>query len=224
MGQLAYLAPVGPFAGLSKTAQNTIHTRFPTLCFAEVQSAAERFCLDLQAEATEQRLAEAREMLNAFAAELSRMQRAVDRIREHCLADVLGEAGRMISGENEFERLNRSLNGLRIASQRTSKALPGGLAQRASRNLVGTLAGYTDQARLPRDGIGIASLVSLVHLIFEDLMIGAEAKSAVADWQKCQTDCDRIGILTELVICCRHPSSYTSASTVNQDNGAVWGR
>lgn len=184
MGHFAYLVPVGPFAGLSNTARHEISRRFPTLSVAEIESAAERFSLELQAPTIEPRLAEARDELNAFGKELARFQGAIDGIRKHQLDCAIGEASRMISGENEFENLERSLSNLLTAFRGTARALPVGCAQLASRRLIATLASHMKQAGLPIAGSARDSLLSLVNLIFDDLMIGGNAKSAVAEWHK----------------------------------------
>lgn len=170
---------------------------------AEIESAAERFSLELQAPTIELRLAEARHELNAFGKELARFQGAVDGIRKHQLDCAIGEASRMISGANEFKNLERSLSKILTAFRGTSRALPVGCAQLASRRLVSTLASHMKQAKLPIGGSARNSLLSLVNLIFDDLMIGGNAKSAVTEWHKSQsTDLsqDPVGILIDLVV------------------------
>ena len=203
MGDLAYLAPVGPFAGLSNAVRHEISNRFPRLSVAEIESAAERFSRELQAPRTEPRLVEARDKLNEFGKELARFQGAVSDIRKRHLDRAIGEASRMMSGENEFETIEQSLGKLRTALQETSRALPVGGAQLATRRLIATLATHMHQAGLPITTSDRRSLPSLVNMIFDDLMVGGNATSAVIEWQKGQstdTDHDPVGILIDLVV------------------------
>ena len=109
----------------------------------------------------------------------------------------------MIGGENEFENLERSLNNLRTACAGTSRALPVGRAQLASRRLIAFLASHVKQAGLPLSGTARDTLLSLVNLIFEDLMIGGDAESAVTEWYKTQArhiGHDPVGRLIDLVV------------------------
>jgi hypothetical protein len=203
MGELAYLHPVGPFTGLSDTARHQIGSRFPTLSFGDIESAAERFLKELEVPGTEPRLAEARDELNSFGSELARFQSALDGVRKHQLDGAIGEASRIICGENEFENLQRSLNNVRTAFQRTSRALPAERSEIASRKLVVALARHMKDAGLPLTGSVPRSLVSLVDLIFDDLMIGGDANAAVAEWQKGQAadvSRDALGMLIDLVV------------------------
>ncbi|HVI06281.1 MAG TPA: hypothetical protein VM711_09345, partial [Sphingomicrobium sp.] len=64
MGQLAFLAPVGPFAGLSNAARQRIGETFPTLSITEIEDAVASFLMELQAPGIDPRLAEARDELN----------------------------------------------------------------------------------------------------------------------------------------------------------------
>lgn len=202
MGCFAYLAPVGPFAGLSNPARQKIADSFPNLSIAKIESAAEAFLLALQAPEIEPRLAEARDELNVFAGELARFHQALTQIRRHRLDHAIGEVSRMISGENEFEELDRSLNMLRTATRQTSRALPPGRSELASRRLVATLARQVRDAGLPLSGTSSNSLLSLVDLIFDDLMVGGDAPSAVKEWQQSERaniDQERASMLLDLV-------------------------
>ena len=191
MGHFAYLAPVGPFAGLSNAARQKIGERFPALSIAEIERAAETFLAELQEPKIEPRLAEAREELNIFAKELSRFHGALNQVRKHRLDHVIGEASRMISGENELDDLERALSSLRTAVRQTSRVLPLGRPQLASRRLIAILARHVKHAGLPLSGTASDSLLSLVDLIFEDLMIGGDATSAVKEWHQSEaTDID----------------------------------
>jgi hypothetical protein len=65
--------------------------------------------------------------------------------------------------------------------------------------LIGLLAGYLDEAE---DGDSGDALLSLVDLIFDDLMVGGDASSAVSEWHQSQAaeiDPERADILLELV-------------------------
>ena len=109
----------------------------------------------------------------------------------------------MIGGENELENLERSLNDLRIAIQRTSRALPLECAQIASRRLVARLARHMTWAGLSLDGTSSVSLLNLVDLIFQDLMVGGDATSAVKEWRKSEAidkGNDPFGVLVDLVV------------------------
>jgi hypothetical protein len=202
MGHFAYLTPVGPFAGLSNAARQKIGERFPTLSIVEIESAAAIFFIELQAPKIEPRLAEAREELNTFAKELARFHSALNQVRKYRLGDAVGEASRMISGENEFDDLERSLNNLRTATQLMSRTVPLGRPQFASRRLITTLARHVKHAGLPLRGTAGDSLLSLVNLIFEDLMVGGDATSAVKEWHQSQgadIDHERASRLLDLV-------------------------
>ncbi len=202
MGLFAFLAPVGPFAGLSNAARQKIGERFPVLSIVDVESAAASFLTELQAPKIEPRLAEAREELNIFAKELARFHGALNQVRKHRLDDAIGEASREISGENGLEGLERSLNYVRTAIQQTSRTLPLGRAEFACRRLVATLAKQISGAGLPISGTVSDPLVSLVDLIFEDLMIGGDATSAVREWHQSQAadiDQERASLLLDLV-------------------------
>jgi len=203
MGDFAYLVPVGPFAGLSKAARNEIRTQFPTLSVAEIERAAERFSLELLAPSIQPRLTEARDQLNVFGKELDRFRGAVEGIRRHQLDCAIGEASRMISGQNELENLDRCLSKLRTAFQRTSRAIPVGCAPLASRRLITTLAIHMQLMGLSIGGNGRDSLLGLVNLIFDDLMIGGDAENAVTEWHKSRSANpvhDLVGTVIELVV------------------------
>lgn len=202
MGYFAYLAPVGPFAGLSNPARQKIASAFPTLSIAEIENAAEAFLLALKAPEIEPRLAEARDELNTFAGELARFQHALKQIRRHRLDHAIGEVSRIISGENELEEVDRSLNLLRTATRQTSRALPPGRSELASRRFVATLARQVRAAGLPLSGTSGNSLLSLVDLIFDDLMVGGDAPSAVREWHQSEAaniDQERTSMLLDLV-------------------------
>lgn len=202
MVQFAYLAPVGPFAGFSNAARQKIGERFPRLSIAEIESAAACFLKELQGTPTDPRLAEVRDELNIFAKELARFHCALNHIRVRGLDQAIGEAGRMICGENGIEDLDRSLDNLRTAIQQTSRVLPSGRPQLASRRLIALLAEYLNQAGFPPGGADGDPLLSLVDLIFDDLMVGADASSAVGEWHQSQTaeiDHQRASILLDLV-------------------------
>ena len=202
MGHFAYLAPVGPFAGLSNAARQKIAKRFPTLSIVEIESAAASFLLELQAPKTEPRLAEARDELNIFARELARFHNALNQIRKHRLDSAIDEASRVIGGKNELEDLERSLNNLAAAVRQTSRALPLGRPQLACRRLIATLASQMERAGLPLSGTASDLLLSLVDLVFEDLMVGGDATVAVREWRKSQAadiDHERTSLLLDLV-------------------------
>lgn len=184
MGHFAYLAPVGPFAGLSNHAKQQICERFPGLSIKEVESAAAFFVMELQAPTIDPRLAEVREEMNIFAKELARFQAALRRVQKHRLDKALGEASRIISGENELEVLDRRLDNLTAGIRQTSRALPFGCPELASRRLVERLARHVTEAGLTLGSTVSDLLLSLVGLIFEDLMVGGDARSAVANWRK----------------------------------------
>lgn len=192
MGHFAFLAPVGPFAGLSNGVRQRIAERFPAVPIEEIESAAESFSAELRASKMEPRLAEVRDELNVFGKEVARFQNALTPIRKHRLDGTIGEASRMISGQNELELLELSIGNLRTAVQQTVRALPSGCPELASRRLVAALAKHvTDKD----------SLLALVDLIFEDLMVGGDAASAVREWQQSQTaaiDPERVAVLLEL--------------------------
>ena len=201
MGHFAYLGPVGPFAGLSNPARQKIAERFPTLSIAEIESAVAAFLTELQAPGIAPRLNEARDELDIFAKELARFNCALTQMREHRLDHAIGEASRMISGENELEDLERSLNHLKTALQQTSRMLSLGCSELAGRRLIATLARFLAKAGYPLDGIADDSLPGLVDLIFEDLMIGEDATNAVKDWQTQAADIDheRVSELLDLI-------------------------
>lgn len=201
MGQFAYLAPVGPFAGLSNAARQQICERFPGVSPDEIETASASFLLELQAHEMEPRLAEARDELNNFARELARFRRALNEVRRHRLDHAIGEVSRMITGENEYEDLERSLGNLRTAVQQTSRALPPEGSQIASRRLIAALAKQVRKAGLPPGGRGMGSLVNLVDLVFEDLMVGGDAEGAVREWHQGEAgdiDQDRARTLFDL--------------------------
>jgi hypothetical protein len=192
MGHFAFLAPVGPFAGLSNGVRQKISERFPALSIEEVESAAESFSTELRAAAMEPRLAEVRDELNTFGKEVARLQSALTPLRKHRLDGPIGEASLMIGGRNELEHLERSLGNLRTAIRQTARALPSGCPGLASRRLVAALAKRVDDTD---------SLLTLVDLIFEDLMVGGDAASAVSEWQRSRTaviDSERVAALLEL--------------------------
>ncbi len=202
MGDLAYLAPVGPFAGLSNPARKKLGECFPALSIVEIEKAAASFLMELQAPELEPRLLEAREELNIFAKETARFHCALNQLRKHRLDQAIGEASRLISGQNHVEELETALNNLRAALRQTSRVLPRGRPQLASRRLIATLARQMTYAGLPLTGAGSDSLSCLVELIFEDLMVGADAARAVREWHQCQTadiDQERANMLLELV-------------------------
>jgi hypothetical protein len=201
MDHFAFLAPVGPFAGLSNAARQKINERFPALAIGVIESAAESFLRELQAPDIEPRLTEARDELNLLAKEIERFHGALNHVRNHRLDAAIGDASRMISGENELEGLERSLNHVRTAVQRTSRALPSRRSELASRRLVATLARHAKRVGLPVNGAGRDSLLGLVDLIFEDLMVGGDAADAVREWrqgQAAQLDHERTTILLDL--------------------------
>jgi hypothetical protein len=200
MGHLAFLAPVGPFAGLSDTVRHEIANRFPSVSIAEVESAAERFSLELQASKPKSSLDETRDELNSFGKEVARFHGALDRVRNHWLRQAIGEASRHIGGKNEIEHLEHALNNLGSAIRRTSRALPCERSQIASRRLIATLAGLMKHGTEPVRGPD--PLLSLVDLIFEDLMVGGDAASAVREWrqnQRANIDQEWAGLLLDLV-------------------------
>jgi len=202
MGHFAFLAPVGPFAGLSNAVRRHIGERFPNLSIDEIESASAFFIMELQAERIEPRLVEARDELDLFANELARFNGALNQMRRHRLDQAIGEASRMISGENEFEDLERCINHLRTAIQQTSRMLSLGCPELASRRLIATFAKLMKDAGLPLDGASGDSLSCLVDLIFEDLMIGGDASSSVREWRQTQSadiDHERVSELLDLV-------------------------
>ena len=202
MGQFAFLAPVGPFAGLSDAARQKIGERFPALSVVEIENAAAAFLMELQASNIEPRLAEARDELNIFAKEIVRFHGALDHVRDHRLDDAIGEASRMISHEDALEALERSLTQVRAAVRRISRALPARRSELASMRLVATLAGQAKRAGLAVNGATPDCLRSLVALIFEDLMVGGDASAAVAEWKRSQAtplDHERTSALLDLV-------------------------
>lgn len=201
MSHFAFLAPVGPFAGLSDPAREKIAQHYPRLSITAIDCAAASFLLELEARTIEPRLAEARDELNIFAKELARVHAALNHIRKHRLDNVIGEASRKISGENQFDDLERCLNNLRRAIQQTSRSLPFTAPELASRRLIERLAKQMTQAGLALTGSN--SLHMLVDLIFEDLMVGGDAESAITDWQKSEAadlDDKRGNLLVDLVI------------------------
>jgi hypothetical protein len=198
MSQYAFLAPVGPFPGLSNSARQKIAERFPALSLAEVERVAESFSTDLQAANVDSRLAEARDELNVFARELARFRTAVNRARKRRLDRVVGEASRSIGGENEFSKLDHSLGRVGTAVRRTARMLPYGTAELASRRLVEALARHAGLA------VGSArndSLATLVDLIFDDLMVGGDAAGAVREWRQSRTaeNEEESGLLLDIV-------------------------
>lgn len=202
MGDLAYLGPVGPFAGLSNAARKKVGERFPALSIVEIENAAASFLMELQATELEPRLVEAREELNIFAREIARFHCALSQLRRRRLDHALGEASRLISGQNDVEDLERALDNLRAALRQTSRVLPPGQPQLASRRLIATLASQMKYAGLPINRAASDSLRSLVELIFDDLMVGADAARAVREWNQCQTgdiDQERANLLLELI-------------------------
>lgn len=199
MSQFAFLAPVGPFAGLSNAARQKIGERFPALTITMIEGAAASFLRELEAPAIDPRLAEVRDELNIFAKELARFHNALNRVRMCRLDHAIDEAGRMIRGENGLEDLEHSLSNLRTTIQQTSRALPLGRSQIASRRLIALLAGYLDEAE---DGEPGDALLSLVDLIFDDLMVGGDASCAVSEWHQskaAEIDPERADILLDLV-------------------------
>jgi hypothetical protein len=192
MGPYAFLAPVGPFAGLSNGVRQKIGERFPTLSIEEIEGAAGSFSTELRASKMESRLIEVRDELHIFGKEVARFQNALAPLRKHRLDRTIGEASRAISGQNELELLELSVGNLRTAVQQTVRALPSGCPGLASRRLVEALAKHVDD----RD-----SLLTLVELIFEDLMVGGDAAGAVREWQQSRTaalDAERVAVLLEL--------------------------
>lgn len=202
MSHFAYLGPVGPFAGLSNSARQKIGERFPKLSIVEIESAVASFLIELQAPRIAPRLNEARDELDIFAKELARFNSALTQMREHRLDHAIGEASRMISGENELEDLERSLNHLKTALQQTSRMLSLGCSELAGRRLIATLARFVRNAGLPLEGTASDSLLGLVDLIFEDLMIGEDATNAVKEWNQTQAadiDHERVSELLDLI-------------------------
>ena len=207
MGHLAFLPPVGPFAGLSNGAVQKLGDRFPNLSVAEIETAAASFVAELQAPEIEPRLTEARDELNVFAREIARFHNAFNVIRKRRLDRAIGEASRTISGENEFEDLERSLESVRMAIRQTSRALPSASPDLASRRLIAALARQLEQASSPTGGTANDSLVSLVDLVFDDLMVGGDAAGAVREWQHSQAagiDYERASALLDLIPANRH--------------------
>ena len=202
MGDLAYLDPVGPFAGLSNAARKRLGKCFPALSIIEIEKAAASFLMELQAPELQPRLVEAREELNIFAKEIARFHCALNRLRRHRLDHAVGEASRLIGGENGVEGLEQALDNLRAALRHISRILPLGRPQLASRRLIAKLAKQMNYAQLPLAGAADNSLYSLVELIFDDLMVGADPATAVREWHLCQTgdiDQERANIVLELV-------------------------
>jgi hypothetical protein len=181
MGQYALLAPVGPFAGLSKGARQKIAARFPALSVAEVDRAAESFSADLQASNADRRLAQARDELNVFSRELARFRAAVTRARKCRLDRVVARTSGMMDGESGFSAFDQSLGNIGSAVRRTARMLPYGASELASRRLVEALARH---AGPEADG---NSLTALVDLIFDDLMVGGDAAGAVKEWRRSRT-------------------------------------
>lgn len=202
MSRFAYLPPVGPFAGLSNAARHKIGERFPYLFITEIESAIAAFLDELQISTIGPRLLEARDELNIFAKELARFHSGLNRIRKHRLDRAIAEASRLICGEDELERMERCFSNLRRAILQTSAALPLNRAELASRRLIATLAEQAKQSALSPSAGSIQWLVDLIDLIFEELMIGADAASAVTDWRKRQaSDTDlRATDLADLVV------------------------
>lgn len=202
MSLFAFLAPVGPFAGLSNAARQRISERFPALSIADIESAAASFLTELQTPKIEPRLAEARQELNIFAKELARFHGALNQVRRHRLDDVIGEISRDVSGENGLEGLDRCLNNVRTAIQQTTRTLPLGRPEFASRRLVATLARHMSEAGLAISSTESEPLASLVDLILDDLMVGGDAACAVREWQQGKAspiDQERASILLDLV-------------------------
>lgn len=187
---------------MSNGAMRKIAARFPGLSIVAIERAAASFLMELRAPRIEPRLSEARDELNIFAKEIARFHGALNQIRQHRLDRALGEASRIISGENEFEDVEHSLSNLRTAVQQTSRTLPSNSPALASRRLIATLARQVEEAKLPLSGAASDSLVGLIHLIFDDLMVGGDAASAVSEWRRSQaTDIDqeRANMLLDLV-------------------------
>lgn len=202
MGQLAFLDPVGPFAGLSNATRQKIGDAFPNLSITEIEGAVASFLIELQAPKVEPRLAEARDELNIFAKELERFHHALSQIRRHGLDHAIGAASRMIGGEDEFEDLEQSLDNLRIAIRQTSRVLPPGRHQLASSRLATTLAREVNRGGRPSDAANDDALLVLIDLIFEDLMVGGDAARVVKEWHRSQTaniDHERASLLLDLV-------------------------
>ena len=108
----------------------------------------------------------------------------------------------MISHENALEALERSLNQVRTAVRRISRALPARRSELASRRLVAALAGHAKRAGLAVNGAASGCLFSLVALIFEDLMVGGDASAAVKEWRQSEAaplDQERTSALLDLV-------------------------
>lgn len=192
MSHLAFLAPVGPFAGLSNSARQQIGALFPDLSLAEVESAAATFLRDLEAPATEPRLAEARSELSIFAKEIARFHGALDELRKHRLDHAIGEASRAATSENAVENLERALTCVRAAVRRAVRAIPLGRSELASRRLIAALARQAGHVLPPQGGADHPELVGLVEIIFDDLMIGGDAAVAVGEWHRSEVrDVDR---------------------------------
>lgn len=191
MGHFAFLAPVGPFAGLSNGTRQLIRERHPAASIEEIEGAAQCFSTELRASMADRRLALVRDELNIFAKEVARLQNALNSLPRHRLDTMIGEASRMIGGANELEQLDRSLKGVATAIQQTTRTLPSGCPQLASRRLVAALERCVGDS---------GSLIALVELIFEDLMVGGDAAGAVREWRQSKTalfDADRVARLLE---------------------------
>ncbi len=201
MAHFAYLAPVGPFGGLSRSALQKLERLFPDLAVAEVENAAERFLLELLEDSAGTRLAEARNVLETFARQLAGLESALGRIRAHNLADAIREAGRTTTDTIDLESFDRCLRELKSAVRRISRTIPVEPSHLAGRRLVARLAKCLESAGIPHTGSSGDSLVVLVDLLFDDLMVGADAGSAVAEWsgQVKATNADKVGVLLDLV-------------------------
>jgi hypothetical protein len=210
MGHFAFLPPVGPFAGLSNSAVQKLGDHFPDLSVEKIETAAASFVAELQAPEIEPRLTEARDELNVFAKEIARFHNAFNVIRKRRLDRAIGEASRMISGENELEDLERSLESVRMAIRETSRALPSASPELAGRRLIAALARQVEKARPSSGDTANDCLIGLVDLIFEDLMVGGDAAGAVREWQHSQSagiDYERASELLDLV-----PSNHHSGT------------
>lgn len=201
MAHLAYLAPVGPFGGLSRSARQKLERLFPALSLAEVEQIAERFVLELLEDSTGTRLAEARNVLETFGKQLACLESALGRIRAHKLAEAIREAGRTSTDTINLEHFDRCLRDLKAAVRRISRAIPAERSHLASRRLVARLARCLENAGIPFAGGSGDALVVLVDLLFDDLMVGGDARSAVAEWngQVKATNADKVGALLDLV-------------------------
>ena len=104
--------------------------------------------------------------------------------RTHRVHEAIGEASPGYATEDEFEHAPRQA--LRTSNSRRetlSYFLPDD-GQFASRRLIAALASEVKDPQLVGRGTGSDCLISLVALIFDDLMIGADAKSAVTQWRQ----------------------------------------